>query len=441
MRRAIILLFAVLPSILMAKPITHHNFKLDNQLEVVVVPNPSSSAVSHMLLFKAGAADDPKGSSGVAHYLEHLLFKGTPRFPEGEYSRIVERLGGENNAFTSSDMTGYYVIIAAKHLPQIMELEADRMQHYAPSDAAYDKEREVILEERNMRTNNNPAALMAEAINMAMFPHHPYGTPIIGYEHEMRQLDKQKAQAFFERFYNPANAVLLLVGDIDLKTAKQLSKQYYSSWKSGVKQERSWVADPPKITEHLLKMQHLNVKQAELSINYPAPSFNNNQYDEVYALLLAEELLGNQRTGVLYQRLVRQQKLASQVSINYYPFVLGGASFSLQAVPNEGISLNELKNALQKELSNFIAAEIDPEALLRAKNQMKAATLYAQDSLYAMSFFLATLNMIGLSPEWFNDYAKNIAEIEAVKIRKALKATINHNIAVYGYLTPANINP
>jgi zinc protease len=418
-----------------AKPIIHHKFVLPNQLEVVVVPNEHSRAVSHMLLFKAGAADDPRGASGVAHYLEHLLFKGTPKYPEGEYSRIIERLGGEHNAFTSSDMTAYYVIIDSKHLPKVMELEADRMQHYSPSNAAYEKERDVILEERRLRTDNNPHALMNEAINMAAFPHHPYGTPIIGFEHEMRLLDKNKARAFFQQYYNPANAVLMLIGDVDLQTAKNLAYKYYGNWKAGIKQVRDWVSDPTKNAQNLIVMYNKNVKQSEISINYPAPSFKvaDNQ-SEVYALLLAEELLGNQRTGWLYQRLVQEQKLASHISVSYYPFSIGSTIFSVRAVPNAGITPQKLQSAVQKELDNFANSEIVADDLLRAKNQMKAATLYAQDSLYAMSFFLATLYMTDISVDWFNNYSNEITKIETKQVKESLQKYINHEIAVAGYL-------
>ncbi len=419
------------------KTIKSEQFKLKNGLQVVVVPQPNASAVTHMLLFYAGAADDPLGASGVAHYLEHLLFKGTKTHPEGEYSRIVDRLGGEHNAFTTSDMTGYYVTIALEHLPKIMQMEADRMQNYAPNDVAYANEREVIIEERRMRTDNNPSALLDEAMNAAMFRHHPYGTPIIGWEHEMAQLGRVQAEDFFKRYYNPQNAVLMLVGDIDARSAQKLTQAHYSKWKAGEKQQRKWVSDPPRNASDLLVMRHVNVKQPKLVINYIAPSFaTSTTHTQVYALLLAEELLGNERTGVLYQDLVKKQKLASGISVSYYPFTLGETSFNITAVPSDGVDLLQLQTALLASLDEFMKSEIDESALQRAQNQASAQTIYAQDSLQGLSFLFATLHMIGLPISWFNDCPQAISSVHAAQIRAALRAVINNDTAITGHLLP-----
>ena len=428
-----------------AKPIISEQFNLKNGLQIVVVPQPNASAVTHMLLINAGAADDKLGSSGVAHYLEHLLFKGTKLVAEGDYSRIIDGLGGEHNAFTTSDITGYYVTIAPKYLPKIMELEADRMQNYAPSKTAYAKEKEVIIEERRMRTDNNPSALLGEAMEAAMFRHHPYGTPIIGWEHEMQQLGEAQASAFFKQYYNPTNATLLLVGDIDADKAQKLAQKYYGSWQAGAKNQRNWVKDPPRNTKDLLLMRNVNVSQPKMVVSYLAPSFSkafskafatSSSHELVYSLLLAEELLGNERTGVLYQKLVKQQKLASNINISYYPFSLGDSSFNITAIPRDGVDLPQLQTALTAEINAFLAAEIDERALQRAKNQAKAQTIYAQDNLQGMSFLLATLHMVELPISWFNDYPTNIAKINQGQIKAALKEIINDDISVTGYLLP-----
>ncbi len=434
----ITLISLIFANIAQAKSLEYQIFNLKNGLEIVVVPKANAASVTHMMLFHAGAADDQLGASGVAHYLEHLLFKGTKQTVEGEYSRIIDSLGGEHNAFTTSDMTGYYVTIALKNLPKIMELEADRMQNYAPNDAAYEKEREVIIEERRMRTDNNPVALLDEAMNAAMFRHHPYGTPIIGWAHEMAKLDKKQAQIFFEKYYNPANATLLLVGDIEASEAQKLAQKYYGGWAAGTKRPHQWVVEPPRNSADLITMQHENVKQPKLVISYIAPSFNMSGKHNIYALLLAEELLGNPRTGFLYQKLVKEQHLASSINLSYYPFTLGQSTFSISAIPNEGVELPKLQAAILAAINEFMAQKINAKALQRAKNQAKAQTIYAQDSKQGLSFFLATLHMSGSGIDWFNNYPTNIAKVSEAEIIAELKQVIDNKHSVTGYLIPAN---
>jgi zinc protease len=421
-----------------AKSLEYQTFHLKNGLEIVVVPKQNAKAVTHMLLFHAGAADDQLGASGVAHYLEHLLFKGTKQTEQGEYSRIIDQLGGEHNAFTTSDMTGYYVTIAAENLPKIMELEADRMQNYAPNDAVYAKEREVIIEERRMRTDNNPLALLDEAMNAAMFRHHPYGTPIIGWAHEMAKLDKQQAQIFFKKYYNPTNVTLLLVGDIDESKAQKLAQAHYGNWAAGKKQQHQWVVEPFRNAADLITMQHENVKQPKLVISYLAPSFNAAENHNIYALLLAEELLGNERTGFLYQKLVKEQHLASSINLAYYPFTLGQSMFSISATPNEGVELPKLQAAVLSAINHFMAQKIDEKALQRAKNQATAETIYAQDSQQGLSFFLAILHMSGTKIDWFNNYPTNLAKVSETEIIAELKQVIDNKHSVTGYLIPEN---
>lgn len=421
-----------------AEGINAHRFTLQNGLEVVVVPQGNSAVVSHMLLFRAGAADDPLGSSGVAHYLEHLLFKGTKNVPEGEYSTRIDRMGGEHNAFTSADMTGYYVMADAKHLSEIMALEADRMQHYQPSDAAYAKERAVIIEERRLRIDNNPAALLDEALNAALFRHHPYGTPIIGWLHEMEQLNKTKARHFFDRYYVPNNAILLLIGNVTEAEARRLSELHYGKWRTADPISREWVNEPPRNTQDKLVMHHENVQQPRLYRSYPAPSFGQHltENSDIYALLLAEELLGNERTGFLYRRLVEKEKVASAVSVSYFPFSRGMSVIEFSVTPQSNITLEALEAALQTALNDFTQSTVEDEALQRAKNNMKASTLYAQDSLSAMAFFLATLAMIDVPFSWFNDYPANVEAVTALQVKKAVRTTLRHNISVTGYLLP-----
>ena len=439
---AILTIFFAAP--LNAEDVQFHEFKLENGLRVVVAPMPNSPAISHNLLFYAGAADDALGSSGVAHYLEHILFKGTPNIPEGEYSNIIERLGGQYNAFTSADMTGYYVTIAKEHIEKVMELEADRMQHLQPASTAWSKEREVVLEERRLRTDNNPAALLSEAMNAALFRHHPYRIPIIGWAHEISQLGEVSARVFLSKHYTPHNAVLILVGDIDKDKANSLAETYYGSWNGAPKPARQWVQEPIRQVSQTVTLHHETVTVPRLTYAYAAPSLGTaGNPNEIMPLLLAEELLGNPRTGILYEALVKERKLATDVSVSYSPFSIGPSQIRIGLVPAENTELKTLDAAYQDVITQFTDGTVFKDAvearrtLQRAKNQMQAETIFAQDSVQGMGFIIAQLVMIGQSPEWFNQWSNYVNGVTYDQVVASVRDTLNHESAVKGHLLPA----
>ncbi len=434
----VILLAALLPASLRAsEPLQFTDRTLDNGLRVIVVPMHRAPVVSHTLLFYAGAADDPLGDSGVAHYLEHMFFKGTPKVPDGEYARRIEQLGGQYNAFTSADMTGYYVTVAKQHLATVMELEADRMIHLAPPADSYDAERDVILEERRLRTDVSPPALLSEAINAALFRHHPYGRPIIGWAHEMAQLNEAAAMAFFKQYYAPSNAVLMIVGDVTQEEGLSLAQLHYGSWEAVEKPERSWVSEPPRRADHQLTLYHENVTAPRIVRRYAVSSLGSDaQVSVSMALLFAEELLGNARTGMLYRSLVKEQKLATNVQVYYSPFSLGEATLSVVLTPVEGVAPDALVAAYEQSLTEFLEVPIDARAMERTRNQLKASSIFARDSVQGMAFILGQLVMIGLEPEWFNRWEELVASVNEEAIHQAVRQQLLNTRNVTGYLMP-----
>ncbi len=420
-----------------------HEVTLDNGLRVVVASNHRAPVVTHMLLIDAGAAADSPGASGVAHYLEHVLFKGTPNVPEGEYSDRIESLGGVHNAFTNADMTGYYVTIAREHLDTVMELEADRMQHLEPSDEAYLKERDVIIEERRLRVEVNPAALLDEAVRAALFPHHSYGTPIIGWLHEMEQLGRKEAEAFLKQYYAPNHATLLLVGDVTIDGAKTLARQFYGDWEaSDIAVDQAMLRDPPVRASHAVTLRHVGVTLPRIRRAYVVPSIGDDPAsashvrDVVMPLLFAEELLGNTRTGVLYRRLVKEQQLASDVSVSYSPFYAGKAVLNVSITPKPNVDSDAVLQAYETALDEFLVSDIPKQAMTRAANQMKASAIFARDNLQTMSFILGQSLMIGMDPQWFNTWPNMVDGVTASDVQAALKTYVKHDLAVTGYLTP-----
>ncbi|MDP4593178.1 MAG: insulinase family protein, partial [Beijerinckiaceae bacterium] len=202
-------------------------FKLDNGLEVLVIPDHRAPVVTHMIWYRNGSADDPLMKSGIAHFLEHLMFKGTHKHPKGEFSDMVAELGGQENAFTSYDFTAYYQRVPKEHLQVMMDFEADRMSNLVLTDEIVAPERDVVLEERRMRTDNDPGQQLGEEMNAALYAHHPYGTPIIGWNHEIEQLGRQDALDYYGRFYTPENAILIVAGDVDEASVRSLAEATY----------------------------------------------------------------------------------------------------------------------------------------------------------------------------------------------------------------------
>ena len=285
---------------LSSEPVVHgdepgapETFELSNGMQVVVIPDRRAPVVTHMVWYRVGAADEPEGMSGVAHFLEHLMFKGTDTIPPGELSKIVARNGGQDNAFTSSDFTAYFQRVAIDRLPLVMEMEADRMSNLVLTDAEVMPERDVVLEERSMRVDNNPRSLLSEKINQALFPVHPYGTPVIGWEREIAALSTENAIAFYDRFYTPNNAILIVAGDITAAELRPLAEKYYGSI------ERR--ADtPPRVRktsigpEEPLRVEHVDqrVRQATVQRQYRVPSYRNAPGLDSEAMDVLATLLG-----------------------------------------------------------------------------------------------------------------------------------------------------
>ncbi|TAE32833.1 MAG: insulinase family protein [Alphaproteobacteria bacterium] len=431
-----------------AQPITFYRETLDNGLKVVIVPNHRAPVVSHNLLVAAGAADDPRGASGLAHYLEHMMFKGTPRFPEGSYDTIIQGLGGVHNAYTSSDMTGYYVTIASEHLEQVMRLEADRMQNIQPSPDAFLKEREVILEERRLRTESSPTALLVEQMRRVLHPHHPYGMPIIGWMHEMQQLSPEDMRGFWRRYYTPSNMTLLLVGDVQPAQAMRLVRRYYGGWRGEKTPPRIWTQDPPARSAERVMLPDSRVRLPVWMRFYRAPTLGSSlaqpaikpvkkpRASSYMALLYVEELLGDGETGWLYESLVRQKKLASAVSISYYPFSRGEGSLAVVIHPVEGVHRDAIEKAYEEAMMEAQKRDISEEDMQRVRAQMQAAAIFARDDLQGMASLLATLMMIGADPAWINRWEAELERVTAEDVRHWMRVVMNNDYHVTGYAVP-----
>lgn len=412
------------------------SFTLANGLEVIVVANHRVPAVSHMIWYRVGAADDPPGKSGLAHFHEHLMFKGTRKFKAGEYADIIARNGGEQNAFTGYDATSYFVNIDKKHLGLVMELEADRMRGLMPGNDETTREKEVIIEERRARIENNPDALLAEQMNAALYRHHPYHTPVIGWMHEMQRLSKDDVLAFHNRYYHPNNAYLVISGDITAQEAKSLAQRYYGDLPRAKIPERKWNDEPPQNAQRWLELRHANVKQPSWSRVYMAPSLGYGRKEMALPLMVLAQLLSG-KTGLFYQRLVVEQKLASSIDVDYHPFVIGPGEFSLALVPEANIDMQTLEKAVDKEIAALLKDGFPEENFTRAKTQLKAESIYARDGLTSMARIMGWVRMVGLGTDYFAHWPDLIGAVSKEQVMAGAREVFKPEQSVTAALLPA----
>ena len=417
-------------------PETIENFTLDNGLEVIVIPNHRVPAVSQMLWFKIGAADDPLGKSGLAHFHEHVMFLGTQAHKAREYSTTIFRNGGEENAFTGYDATSYYITIAKDKLPLAMELEADRLHALTATDEDVAKEKQVIIEERRMRIENNPDALLDEQMNAALFRNHPYHWPIIGWLHEMEGLTKQDVLAFHERWYHPNNAILILSGDITAAEARPLVEKYYGDLPKAEIPARIWNQEPPQNTQRHIVLHHANVKQPMLRRSYVAASMKSGNTKDVFPLFMLAQLLGEGKTSRLYKSLVVEQKLATGTDVGYNGFTFGPSQLEITLIPEQGVTLEVLEKALDKELARAMKDGFTASDMTRAKTQLKAETLYARDGLSGVARIMGWITIVGLDKNTFARWPQLIEAVTPQQVQDAAHATLIPTGSVTGYLLP-----
>jgi zinc protease len=421
-----------------AEPVKVETFTLENGMKAVVIPNHRVPAVSHMIWFRIGSADEEKGVSGLAHYLEHMMFKGTDKLKVGEYSQTVSKHGGDHNAFTSYDFTGYYVNIAKESLPLVMELEADRMVNLKVDEPEFLKEREVIIEERSMRTDNQPAALLREQMMASLFLNHPYHTPIIGWRHEMAGLNHEQVFDMYHRYYHPNNAVLVVAGDITAKELKPLAEKYYGALRQGEVLTRDWTSEPTPVAERRVVLRDEKVLQPDFTRFYLAPSFVNGKTDYAIPLTLFSQVVGGSQTSRLYRELVVKRKIATNAGVYYNGIDRGPSVFVVSATPAEGVEMDELEKAVDEVLAQALQEGITAEELNRAKTLSKSEVIYARDGLQSLAYIIGQLYMIGLDESFFNAWTDKIDAADARSLKEAGAFVLKPEKSVTGWLLPPN---
>jgi zinc protease len=411
-------------------------YQLANGLQVVVVENHRAPIVTHMVWYRVGAADEPAGKSGIAHLLEHLMFKGTPSIPPGEFSKIVARLGGRDNAFTSSDYTAYFQNVAADRLEAVMKMEADRMRNLTLDDANVQTERAVVMEERRSRTDNNPQALLAERVEAALFLNHPYRRPVIGWGSEIAQLNREDALDFYKRWYAPNNAILVVAGDVQPEKVRELAEAYYGPLKPEATPPRVRAEEPPQVAPRTVALEDPRVQQPSWSRTYMAPSYNSPDKAQAYALEVLAEILGGGATSRLYKSLVVEQGLASAASSWYDPSALDMSTMGLSATPRPGVDMGKLQAAMEGEVRLVLDKGITAAEVERAKARLRAQVAYARDSLHTAARVLGEAMTTGQKVEDVEAWPERIAAVTPEQVNAAAKAVLDPKASVTGILLP-----
>lgn len=423
----------VVPNAGVFKPET---FTLENGLAVVVVPNHRAPIVSHMVWYQVGAADEPVGKSGLAHLLEHLMFKGTPEVGDGAFSRTIAANGGNDNAFTSWDYTAYFQNIAKDRLELVMKMEADRMANLALTAEQVTAERGVVLAERQQTSENDPQSRLREAMRAALFVNHPYGRPIIGWSEEISHLQREDALAFYRTWYSPANVIVVISGDVTAAAVRPMAEATYGKLAARATPPRQRLAEPRLDAERRIILRDAGVAQPQVLRSYLAPSYRAGDERHVVPLQVLAEILGGGPTSRLYRRLVMDLRVAASVRFDYDPvaFDLSTAGIAVSPAPGRDITLAE--TALDAVLKDLLLNGISEAELLRAKKRLIDGAIFARDSVQSPAYLFGMTLAAGGDVSDIEKWPERVMAVGAADVMAAARALFSQKGFVTGQLLP-----
>ncbi len=415
------------------------SFVLDNGMQVVVIPDHRAPVVTHMVWYRVGAADEPPGKSGIAHFLEHLMFKGTRKIGPGEFSKIIARNGGQDNAFTNQDVTAYFQRVAKDRLALVMEMEADRMSNLKLLEKDVLTERDVILEERRTRVDNDPARILQEQMLATLYHAHPYGIPTIGWEHEIRALSRADAMAHYKRYYAPNNAILVVAGDVEPDEVRALAEKTYGKIKpvAAIK-GRVRPQEPEPVVARRLTLRDPRAGHPTVERYYLVPSYSSAAPGEAEALELMMKILGSGTTSRIYKQVVIKEKKASHAGGWYSGTALDNGRLVVYAVGgNGGHGIDEAEQAIDAVIEDLKRNGVTQEELERARNALIANRVYGEDSQSTMArrygWALATGRTIADVEAW----PERLRQVTPADIQKVAQKYLLRKRSVTGTLLPA----
>jgi zinc protease len=421
-----------------AKVFDAETFTLDNGLEVVVLPNHLAPVVFQILAYKIGAADGLPGKNGIPHFLEHLMFKATKNLAAGQFSKEIDRRGGTDNAFTGQDYTAFHQEIAKSALPRIMEMEADRMANLQLTDAVVLPERDVIIEERHERVENDPGSQLSEMLSASLYLNHPYGLPVLGWKHEMEGYTTEDALSFYRSRYAPNNAVLVIAGDVTTAEVKELAEKYYGPIPRRDVPKRQRLQEPEHYASSRVTLKSAFVEQPSMTRLYLAPSYRTADGDQAYALQVLSEIMGDASVGRLYRRLVVEQGKAESAGCFYDPAVYDLGSFGFWGSPRQGVGIDEIEKAIDAEIAALLKDGVTQDELDRAKHRLTIDAVKARDSLGGAARLVATRIAAGSSLDDVQAWSDRIQAVTTDDVLQAARKTLIETRSATGTLLPAD---
>jgi zinc protease len=411
------------------------HFTLANGLELVVIPDHRTPIVTHMIWYRVGAADEQAGKSGIAHFLEHLMFKGTKKNPPRYFSNLIASVGGQENAFTSSDYTGYFQRVPRDHLAKMMELEADRMTGLVLTDEVVLPERDVVLEEQNSRVANNPRARLSEQMDAALYLNHPYGRPVIGWRPEIEKLNREDAVAFYERFYGPNNAIVVVAGDVEADKVRVLAENTYGKIERRFETKpRVRPQEPPPAASRTVTLADPRVEQPSMQRSYLVPSATTAKRGESEALEVLGHILGGGSNSRLNRVLVEEKGLAVSAGAGYLGSALDTTRFTIYATPARNVGFRQVESAIEAVISELAEKGISAQELERSKARLIADSIYAQDSQSTLARWYGTALVTGLTVDSVRTWPERIRAVTAEQVRDAARQWLDNQFWVTGYL-------
>lgn len=428
-----------LVSLISSGAFASNEYSLGNGLKLVVKEDHRSPVVISQIWYKAGSIDELNGATGVAHVLEHMMFKGTKKVPGGEFSRRIAAAGGRENAFTSRDYTAYFQQLQKSRLPLAMELESDRMRNLVLTEDEFAKEIKVVMEERRLRTDDQPRALVHEKMTATAYQSHPYRRPVIGWMNDLENMNVSDAKEWYDRWYAPNNAVLVVVGDVNPKEVFVLAQKYYGQIKSRPLlplDKRKPQTEPLQVG-----IKRITVKAPArlpyLAMGYHAPVLRNPATDwEPYALEMLAGVMDGNESARLNKELVRERRIASSAGAGYDSTARGPGMFYLDGTPSEGRTVADLEAALRGEVEKLVRDGVTEEELARVKAQVVAGHVFQLDSMAYQAMQIGQLESIGLSYRDVDTMLKKLQAVTAEQVRDVAKKYLKDDSLTVAILDP-----
>ncbi len=430
------LMLALMLSTALARVVEH---RLDNGLTVLVLVDPRAPVVTHQVWYRVGSMDEHSGITGVSHMLEHMMFKGSEQYPPGEFSRIVAALGGQENAFTGRDYTGYFQILGREHWETVMAMEAERMQALRLVDEEFQPERRVVIEERRLTTEDRPNSLLFEQFQATAFFNQPYGHPIIGWMTDIEAYALEDLQDWYERWYTPNNAVVVVVGDVDPEQVVAAAERHFGPIPARPLPVRKPRAETPQRGERRVTLQ-APAELPYLLLGWKAPSLSSLENPaDAYALIVAAGALDSGEASRFARDLVRGRELASSTSARYSPFSRLDTLFTVAAVPTATTGMEALESALLQEVERLRQEPLDPAELSRVQARVIASEIFQRDSIRAQAFEIGMLQTIGLGWQVSDEYVERVRAVTAEDVQRVTRQYLVPEKLTVGILDPLPI--